>query len=303
MEHLSEATRLILSEIDAAFSTRRWQLLDTGTERVQWLAYNAAALRHCAQLLREIEAAVQSGQELAVRLLGRAHMEAWLVCLYIHFGGYPAVRRLAQAARHGLEGIDQEAKDFDEWLATAKKAARKRVRKVERANSGIAKRNESAPDKPPTPPHAIPHVPQLTPTGLDLDAVIASFGELEAQGLPVSEIIDSLSKWAPQMGFGKENFRPLYLIYRVMSVSGTHTTKSLLDTYFLPFKPGGFIKVSSAPANGSMIETTFVTAVYSTAYAATNVLAARDCPRPVCDTIEEWLRPDPSGRSAWAPGG
>lgn len=82
-----------------------------------WLLYDGAALRNCCRLLYEIEVAAAAGLELSVRMLGRAHMEAWLVALYIHFGGYEALLRVAQDARHSLEGIELEARQFDEWLA------------------------------------------------------------------------------------------------------------------------------------------------------------------------------------------
>jgi hypothetical protein len=100
--------------------------------------YDGAALRHCCRLLYEIEVAAAAGLELSVRMLGRAHMEAWLVALYLHFGGYQALLKVAQDARHSLEGIELEARQFDEWLAAEKTAARKSGRKVAATNGGIA---------------------------------------------------------------------------------------------------------------------------------------------------------------------
>lgn len=48
--------------------------------------YDAAALRHCCQLLKDIEISSAARQEMAVRILGCVFLEAWLAAVYIHFG-------------------------------------------------------------------------------------------------------------------------------------------------------------------------------------------------------------------------
>ena len=184
----------LLGEIDETFSSDMWAILDSGRQHTTWLLYDGAALRHCCRLLYEIEAAAAAGLELSVRMLGRAHMEAWLVALFIHFGGYEALLKVAQDARHSLEGIELEARQFDEWLAAEKTAARKSGMRVAKTNSGIAQWNEKNPDVPPKPLLDEPYVPQLSSTGLDLSSLIEGFGSHEAQGLSVSEIVDALTK-------------------------------------------------------------------------------------------------------------
>jgi hypothetical protein len=166
----------LLGEVGEAFSSDRWAVLDTHRQHATWLLYDGAALRHCCRLLYEIEVAAAAGLELSVRMLGRAHMEAWLVALYIHFGGYEALLKVAQDARHSLEGIELEATQFDEWLAAEKTAARKSGRKVATTNGGIAQWNEKNPDVPPKPLLDEPYVPQLSSTGLDLSSLIDGFG-------------------------------------------------------------------------------------------------------------------------------
>ena len=207
----------LLGEVDEAFSSDKWAILDSGRQHSTWLLYDGAALRHCCRLLYEIEVAAAAGLELSVRMLGRAHMEAWLVALYIHFGGYEALLKVAQDARHSLEGIEFEARQFDEWLAAEKIAARKSGTKVAKTNGGIAQWNEKNPDVPPKPLLDEPYMPQLSSTGLDLSSLIDGFGPHEAQGLSMSEIVDTLTKWGPEKGFSRESFRPIYLIYRTLS--------------------------------------------------------------------------------------
>jgi hypothetical protein len=289
----------LLDEVDEAFSSNRWAILDTGRQRATWLLYDGAALRHCCRLLYEIEVAAAAGLELSVRMLGRAHMEAWLVALYIHFGGYEALLKVAQDARHSLEGIEREARQFDVWLAAEKTAARKSGRKVAQANGGIAQWNERNPDAHPKPLLDEPYVPPLSSTGLDLSSLIDGFGPHEAQGLSMSEIVDTLTKWGPEKGFSRESFRPIYLIYRTLSAIGTHASMHILDAYFVP---GGFIRVAPMPVNGSASDSVRATSLYGTAFLAGRVLGERGISTPAADEISDWLRPDPSGRAAWAPG-
>jgi hypothetical protein len=289
----------LLGEVDEAFSSDRWAILDSGREHATWLLYDGAALRHCCRLLYEIEVAAAAGLELSVRMLGRAHMEAWLVALYIHFGGYEALLKVAQDARHSLEGIELEARQFDQRLAAEKTAARKSGRKVAKANGGIAQWNEKNPDVPPKPLLDEPYVPQLSPAGLDLTSLIEGFGPHEAQDLSVSEIVDALTKWGPEKGFSRESFRPVYLIYRTLSAIGTHASMHILDAYFVP---GGFIRVAPMPVNGSASDSVRATSLYGTAFLAGHVLGERGIPAPAADEIRDWLKPDPSGRAAWAPG-
>ena len=298
-EQVAQGVIDLLGEVDEAFNSDRWAILDSRRQHATWLLYDGAALRHCCRLLYEIEVAATAGLELSVRMLGRAHMEAWLVALYIHFGGYEALLRVAQDARHSLEGIELEAGQFDEWLAAEKSSARKSGKKVAKTNGGIAQWNEKNPDAPPKPLLDEPYVPQLSSTGLDLSNLIEGFGPHEAQGLSVSEIVDALTKWGPEKGFSRESFRPIYLIYRTLSAIGTHASMHILDAYFVP---GGFIRVAPMPVKGSASDSVRATSLYGTAFLAGRVLGEHGIATPAADEICDWLRPDPSGRAAWAPG-
>lgn len=296
---LSDGTVRLLEEVNKTLAASRWAILDTGTEHIKWLLYGAAALRHCCRLLYEMEVAAKTDQEFSVRLLGRAHLETWLIGLYIHYGGYEALARVAQDTRYGLEAMASDAAEFDKWLAAERKAARKSVRKVEQANSGIQRWNEENPDGRAKPLIELPHIPQLRPSDINFSDRIADFGSYEARSLPVSEVVDALTKLALEKGFGRENFRPLYLIYRALSSIGTHPTLNVFDAYFIP---GNFIRVAPVPINGSAIDTTRATALHATAFLAGAVLGDQECPTPVADKIRARLEPDPSGRSAWTPG-
>jgi hypothetical protein len=175
-------------------------------------------------------------------------------------------------------------------------------RKVEQANKGITHWNEANPDAPAKQMLGSPYVPQLRPTGLDLSDRIAAFGAYEAQSLPVSEIVDALTKLAPEKGFGRESFRPLYLIYRVLSTIGAHASLNVLEAYLLPGRSGWLIRIAPLPINGSMTDNARITALHGTAFLASAVLGEQGIPTPIAAEIAAWLQPDPSGHAACAPG-
>ena len=189
-EELSDGIAALAAEISAAFAADRWAILNTATDQVKWRLYDGAALRHCCQLLQEMDLAARTGQEFSVRLLQRAHIEAWLTGLYIHYGGFAAVTRVAEDTLHNLEAAGTEAAAIDQRLAGEQRTARKRARKVQQANDGIRKWNEANPDLPAKPLHTAPHIPQLRPTGLDLSDRITDFSGIQARPLPVSELVD-----------------------------------------------------------------------------------------------------------------
>jgi hypothetical protein len=111
---LSEAVARLLAEADAALSSNRWAIRNIGSEHVRHRLYDAAALRHCCLLLKEIEQAVRAGQEMTVRLVGRAFVEAWVTAVYLHFGGYDALARIVQDTRKQTETTDRELKTFNQ---------------------------------------------------------------------------------------------------------------------------------------------------------------------------------------------
>jgi hypothetical protein len=298
-EDLSEGIVRLLEEVDATLASDRWAIINKGTDHVTWLVYDAAALRHCCQLLHEIEVAAQTNQEWAARLLGRAHLEAWLVGLYLHYGGFDALVRVAQDTRHGLEAMNHDAEAFDKWLTGEKKSARKNIRKVEAANNGIQRWNEVNPTSPPKALLDTPYVLRLQPADIDLSRHIAAFGDHEAQPLPVSDIVNLLTDLGPERGFALESFRPIYLIYRVLSSIGTHANLNVLEPYIAR---GNFTRTTRAPAGGSAIDTIRITALHGTAFLAGAVLGDQGCPTPAANAIRAWLEPDPSGRAAWTPG-
>jgi hypothetical protein len=293
---LADLAERLLGEVDHELSTDRWAILNIDTEHATWRRYDMAASRRCCRLVCEIEAASAGGLEFAVRTLGRAHMEARLTALYIHFGGHEALVRVAQNTEQQTTAFVNDAQEFDKWLKGEKKAAHRSARKVEKANEHIALRNSSNPELPQMPLLRAPHIPQLLETRVNLrDRMDGT----DPQPLPVKEVADLLTKLAVDMGFGQESFWPIYLIYRALSMIGTHPTTHVLRSYLIA---RGFVRSSASVQTGSAADLVRISSIHGTAFLAGRVLGDAGCPTPVADEVRWRLEPDPSGGSAWAPG-
>jgi len=301
-DELHEGVRRLASEVDGAFANPHWAILDTATERAKWRLYVGAALRHCTLLLVELDHAAREGLSLTVRILTRAHLEAWLYALYLHFGEYAAIERLAQDELSGAIQLDNAFTTWDTWLVNEKKRRRRQLRKVRRTNEGIEQWNSTHSDLSPKPFLEEPHVPQLARTGIDLSKRIADFGGLTPRELSVAEVVQALTHLAKRRGFARESFEPMYLIYRLISAAGIHPTLSLYDWYLVEGTPGGFVTVGTESTGPALIFENLVTALYATAFLAGWVIPDAGLATPVATELRERLEPDPSGGRGWAPG-
>jgi len=276
-----------------------WAILPTATDHVKHRLYDGASLRHCCLLLAEIEQAAKQHLEMAVRILGRAHIEAWLFGLYLHFGGYPALERIAQDTHASTITTYEEFRSFDAQLRSDKRKAEKRLVAVRKTNDGRARWNTDNPDKSPKPMLDEPYVPRLRESGIDLASRIGDFAGLKPATLPVSVVVDALTKLAPKEGFGRESFRPVYQIYRLVSAVGPHPTLHLYDWYLCP---GGFVRIAPEPGGPSMINPTRISALYSTAFLAEWVLSSSGCETPIATEVRQRYEANPDGSAGWAPG-
>ena len=298
-DELAEWTAALQIEIHQALSSEAWAILPSGSDRSQHRLYDAAALRHCAALQAEIDAVARTGHELATRMLLRTHLEAFLFALYIHFGGTDAITKIAQDTLASLESTSNDLVDWGQWLENEKKRATKARHKVRRNNTANLKWNAEHPDQPPRPIFDEPYVPRFSSSGVDLTGAIASFGDVHAELLPVRTVVDALTRWGPEKGFGREGFTPMYHIYRVLSGGSLHPTLNVLDAYFLP---GGFVRTSPYQLGPSMLKDARVTALYGTSFLAGWVVGDVGSKTTVSTFLRNRLEPDPSGGRGWAPG-
>ena len=285
-------------EADNALSADRWAIINR-SESTQHRLYDAAALRHACALLRSIARAALDEDELTVRILGRAHIEAWLTGIYLHFGGHDALQRIAADTLKETQTTNDALKNYDEDLRRAKDRARERFAKIRADNEGKARWNAQHPDQPPRPLIDEPYIPQQPEAGIDLSPRIADFDGINAQGLGLSEIADALTKLGPEHGFARENFTRPYLFYRFTSAAAAHPTLHVYDSYFE--KPGRFWHTTDQPTGPSIIHATWITALYSTALHAGWVLHDASQPVPVADELRARLQPDPTSTKGWSP--
>lgn len=293
---LTDGVARLLVEVDGILSSDRWAILNTGSAHALWLLHDAASLRHCCRLLQEIDVAAQAGRELTVLVLCRTHLEAFLIGLYIHFGGHEALLRIAQDTRHQFDGLHEESQKIEQSLTARKASAEERVERIKSINRGITFQNAKDPAQPPRPLLEEPYIPQLLLRSLDLTEQIDALSSHQAQNLPVSEVVDTLTKIAPEKNFGRESFRPMYLIYRLLSTIGTHPTLPVYSAYFTP---GGFTRTTATPAGDFAFDAVWITTLNATAFLASRVLGDAGCATPVADELFARTEPDPSGGAGW----
>lgn len=302
-EEYSAGVERLLAEVADAMASEHWVIRSDPDDPVAThRLFDGASLRHCCRLLSEIEHAVQAEQEFAVRLLGRAHLEAWFYGMYIHFGGPAAIARIAEDTLADMEVTDRDLKQFDARLAAEKKEARRRLRKVREANEGIARSNADRPDEPQKLLHDEPYVPKLGPGTVDLSERIRKrAGGTPAERLPLRTLVDALTEMAPQMQFGRESLRPVYHIYRFLSAAAPHPTIDLYDDYLVydeDFEPGDIVPISDAPTT-SLVKPTRFFSLYTTAFLAEYVLSAAGSPTPVATALRVRLTPTSAGGPPW----
>ena len=299
-DELADGAVRLLAEAHAALSSDHFAISDTAPDMV-YRYYHAAAVRHCCLLLTEIEQSAAARQEMTVRILGRVFIEAWLTSLYLHFGGHDALLRLEQDTVHQVELTDRDLKDFDARLARAKEKAAAKADKVSKANTGITGWNAANPDLPGKPLIPEPRIPQLTPTGIDISKRLTEdLAGITARSLPLTEIIDRLTELGPEKGFAQETFRPVYILYRMLSAGAVHANINVYDAYYQPGPPD---MAAPIPVNGeSLIMNTRITALYSTAFLLGWVCLGAGITAPVAVELRKRLEPDPTSHVGWAPG-
>jgi hypothetical protein len=299
-KELADGARRLLQEIDDALSGSKFAIINRQTRSTVFRYYDAAALRHCCLLFRDIETCSAAGQEMAVRILGRVFIEAWFTAMYIHFGEWEAFERVAQSTAHHVTVVDQALKDFDTKIRTTKRSAKKKDKAVSKTNRGIEYWNQNNPSQPPKQLHARPYIPTLNPTGIDVSRRIKQdLKNVSPEKLTVEEITRQLTRLGPVKGFAMETFEPLYIWYRIFSAGSLHATLNVYDAYY---RPGNFDRAAAEPTDASLIPHVRITALYCIAILASSVLTDARIPAPVATELRGRYEPDPDFAS-WTPGG
>ena len=106
---LTADTARLLLEADDALPAGRWAIISNGSPSTRHRLYDAAA-SGIPVPARSIARAALDEDELAVRILSRAHIEAWLTGIYLHFGGNAGIERVTADTRNETEITDAAIK-------------------------------------------------------------------------------------------------------------------------------------------------------------------------------------------------
>ena len=303
---MSAVATALWDEIDSALRTDAWAVLDYGSDASIHRFYIAAALRHCAALMLELDHAISAGLTFLVRSAQRAHLEAFLYALYLHFGGVTALDRLIADARKEVRTTRRAVIQFNRGLAASKRRASKRFAETEATNVEIRQWNDEHPDNQPRPEKPLPHVPVLPPVPHDVRRNLRArerlFATNEPKRLSVQQVVDSLTKLTLTTGIGRESFEPLYLMYRILSSIGPHPGIIVYDSYAAKTSPhSAFIRAIQTPRSDDLTSNFSGSSIWATAMLACHVLGSAGCKTPVADaTVQaveaslardgEWVR-------------
>ncbi len=292
----------LISEISGELSSNRWAIWNGGSKNQKYLIYSAASLRNCAKLLEELLAAATDSREMTLRIVGRAHIEAFIYSLYLHQGGYEALLRIMANAKSLNIRLANDLEEWNQWLTSERSRTKKRLRRIRKHNENLKLRNQILDESHQL--HLVdePHLPRANFAQIDLDVIRESPKDVNPQVLSVIDVIHLLSGLGATKGFSKESFIPIYHVYRVLSSVGPHPTPYVFDAYIMSQFDAAFIRTVSSPKPPSSVNQTLVNALFSTALLSEWILNADEEHAPVSRAIRQSLEPDAGDLKGWTPG-
>ncbi len=282
----SELPKLVddlLTEVDGALSAPGWVLVKSAS-RANLHVHAAAALRHVCGLLGEVLPAAVGHREIALRVLGRAHLEAWFVGMYIAMGGAEALADVASDYQYSMKAQHRDLLAYNERLKRDREEAAGSNRKIGKINDGIRIWNAAHPaiQKPlvDTEP-----VPTSNPIEQDLLSALSSdAGDISRMALPA--VIARLNELASSEEGVKGGFDAAYaLAYRGLSSLGAHPTLWVLNSYIDSPVRSIMLRTSRTMSAPSMADAVLHTALLQTAALTQRVLGLRNTPAPVADAV------------------
>jgi hypothetical protein len=295
-EYYLELGASLLSEIDATLSSDAWVIYNQGEMSTKVKAYGAASLRHSARLTSEIMDAVRRDQELTLRILGRAQIEAMLFGLYVHYGGEYALKRMASDLRKDNETLIEEFRQWNRGLVRERFRTLRLTRKLEKQNANIYLKNFISGDGEQILIQELPYVPRPTYARIDEKAMMRDLNGVVPRNLPLSEVVDWLTKNGPKLGLSKESFRPLYHIYRIISSVGPHPNFLLYESYIDRPKGMQMYRSIAIPRPGTDANQSLINTVFSTALLAESILGSEGQSIPETRRIRSLLEPNIDSR-------
>ena len=283
-DELSGLIAALVTEVDEALRSDAWVLLDKPSITVR--VHSGAALWHCCVLLTDLDSAGIAAREVNLRLLARAHIEAWIVALFIHYGEIDALEKLAADLRRHFQIQHDEGIRYDKKLTKELRRIEKANRQIREDNAGKSEWNVAHPEMPPKQLRAELRAASRPLIGMDLSAPIAKLSGVDAKSLPFTSIISELNRLAKAKAFGEENFDVIYIVaYRLLSAVGAHPTLEVVNSYIGHHESANFVRVSREMNSPSFDPTVRHTSLMATAFLANRVLAEAGGTSPVADEI------------------
>ena len=301
-DQLLEFADKLLDLVDEEFSRDAWRILNYGTESSKLKIYKAATMRHCANLLRELAEAGFNGNEMSLRIVGRAHIEAFVYGMYLALGDWEALNAVAADSKFYDEALANDLDNWNEWVTERTHKAKRRLRAVRAANAAIVRFNECHPPDQHKSLHPEPHIPRQNVVDYQTTDLRQRLPGVVKAELPLRQLIDQLEGLARKKGLGSESFQPIYHVYRVLSGLGTHPTLDVLDSYIDQEPSATFISARRTPVTGSAFLMTITNAIYSTALLAEWLSPSRTTEALEIRRMRSLLEPVDGDTRGWTPG-
>lgn len=279
----------LAKEVDDLLSSPRWRLL-IGSSTVVHHVHAAAALRHVVALLEDVVDAVERRREAALRVLGRAHLEAWLVALYVTAYGDEALADMESGYSKAISSQHTRLAEYDESLRKEIAKTKGKNKRIRARNRDLQRWNEAHPDEPPKPLVDELPLPRRTAVALDLAAALGD-GAADDDDIPplaLAAIVARLNEYGRAQEGPDALFDLVYdLGYRGLSTLGAHPTLWVLNAYVDGTERSTMIGTVPAMRAASMGEPVLNTAVMLTAAVTQKVIGLKGDEAPTAASVSD----------------
>ena len=220
---------------------------------------------------------------MAMRLLYRAFHEAWLMGLYVQYGGLEATMAIEADMKASFQAQLDDAVRYDRAL----KKERKRAAKVREQNEKIAEWNTEHPELPPRNYLPIVPEPKRLPINLAMP-ILDRFVGIQAKKLSLPDVVSRLNELGESLDDGNEHFGIVYTMgYRTMSSIGPHPNLEVIQSYFDSTRVTNFVRLERRVRTPSAADLVNQLTLQQAAHLSFRVLG--DIPGAVIPVTEEIL--------------
>ncbi len=290
-DELPALATALVEEVDMLLSSPRWRLLRQSST-ISHHAHAAAALRHAAALLIDVVDAAERGREAALRVLGRAHLEAWLVGMYVMAFGDEALADIEAGYIKAISAQHNRLADYDEQLQREIKKAKAQNKRIRAANKHAERWNEAHPHEEPKPLVEEVPVPMRTAVDLDLERALGGGAPAEeVSPLALAGIVARLNEYGRAQEGPDAVFDMVYdLGYRGLSTLGAHPTLWVLNAYLDFSETSTMVGTVAQMGAASMAGAVLNTAVMLTAALSEKVIALKGDEAPIASSVSARYR-------------